>query len=181
MAFRYSVQSTSSTSLGTHSREVLDLSPLAVVGSIHSALVIKSYQRRSKVDPSVLESLSNRLIRRVQSDVKNTTRKSLLKRPIDWEIKVFRPMIATFDIQEKLGICIGDTEYVFLLATILLLAYEILIDSGKAKAPITRSFLARAFHEYFSEPEICSRISEVLESERKRLAESLADIRVLRA
>jgi hypothetical protein len=63
---------------------------------------------------------------------------------------------------------------------VLILAYELLMMASKSTAPKKRSFLARAFAEYFVEPEICCQIAKALEAERKRLAEGLAGMKVLR-
>jgi hypothetical protein len=181
MFWHRSAHSTSSTSLPTQPREVLDLSPLAVVHSIYSALVAKSYHGVSSTHTTALDGFSDRLLKQVQREVRAVSRRSYLDNKIDWEVQVFKPIIATFEIQDDLGIYRGDAEYVFLLATVLMLAYELLLMASKSTAPKTRSFLARAFAEYFVEPEICCQVAEVLEAERKRLAEGLADMKVLRA
>ena len=180
MLWRRSVHSTSSTSLPTHSREVLDLSPLAIVDSIHSAVIAKSYRGLPNTDPSVLENFSDRLSTRVQSEVRAVSEGSHLDATVDWEVDAFRPIIATFRIQEDLGICQRDTEYVFLLSTLLILAYELLLMAGKDKAPKARSFLARSSSQCLVEPEVCYSISEMFEFERKRLAEGVAGTKVLR-
>jgi hypothetical protein len=181
MLWRRSAHSTSSTSLPTHPREELDLSPLAIVNSIHSAVIAKSYQGKSSTDPSAIEMFSDRLSRRVQCEVRAISRGSHLDTTVDWEASVFRPIIATFDIQKDSGICQGDAEYVFLLATLLMLAYELLWMAGKSEAPKARSFLTRSFSECFIEPEICYNVSEMFESERKRLAGGVAEMKILRA
>ncbi|KAF1829025.1 hypothetical protein BDW02DRAFT_510938, partial [Decorospora gaudefroyi] len=181
MVYRRSTQSTSSASLATHPREVLDLNPVTIIVSLHKALKSTAYEPRSDPDPGALESLSSRLQKRVQSDIRAIARGSSLDPKIDWEASVFKPIIATFDLTEDLHVCKADAEYIFLLAVTLLLAYELLILSGKSKARRLRSFLARAFKEYFVEPEVCSRLSKVLGAERRRLAEGLADMKVVKA
>jgi hypothetical protein len=114
----HSTSSTSSTSLLTHPSEVQDLNPLAIVDSIYGALAVKSYQGISNSDPSALETLGDRLLVRVQGEI----RAVYFNTKVDWEIHVFRPIIAAFDFQEDLGISEGDTEYVFLLSTVLMVA-----------------------------------------------------------
>jgi hypothetical protein len=125
MFWRRSAHSTSSTSLPTHPREVLDLSPLAVVPS--SALVAKSYHGVSSTHTTALDGFNDRLLKQVQCEVGAVSRRSYLDNKIDWEVQVFKPIIATFEIQDDFGIYRGDAEYVFLLATVLMLAYELLM------------------------------------------------------
>jgi hypothetical protein len=100
---------------------------------------------------------------------------------VEWDTRVFKPIIATFDISEDLGVCVEDAEYIFLVTATLWLAYELLTACGKDKTPKIRTFLIFTFGDVFVEPEICSEVLEVLEAERKRLAEACATMRTLRA
>jgi hypothetical protein len=113
----------------------------------------------------------------VQCEVCALTQGSYLDNRIDWEVQVFRSITTTFDIHEDLGICEGDAKYVSLLATVLMLAYELLQMAVKRNAPKARSLLSRALNGISSSRNSALR---VLEAERKRLTEELADIKVLR-
>ena len=100
---------------------------------------------------------------------------------IDWNQRVLRPMIATFEIEEDLGVCQGDAEYVFLLVAVLSLAYELLLLPDKSKANKTQAFLEQVFDECFVEPEICRTIGLILDAERERLARMKAEIKTTKA
>jgi len=176
-----SADSTSSTSVGTIPREVLDLDPQLIVNTIHGALLAKMYQDTPSKDFMALECLGSRLSQRVKSDVHALISESDLDPRIDWETAIFRPIIATFDILEDLGVSNEDAEYILLLATLLILAFELLLLSGKSRAGRMRGFLARTFEDYLVEPEIVSAIDQSLEAKRLRLARKLADMKVLRA
>jgi hypothetical protein len=104
MFWRRSAHSTSSTSLPTYPREVLDLSPLAVVHSIYSALVAKSYQVIPSTHTTALDEFSDRLLKQVKCEVRAVSRRSYLDNKIDSEIQVFKHIITTFEIREDLGI-----------------------------------------------------------------------------
>ena len=99
----------------------------------------------------------------------------------DWDRRVLRPIIATFEIKENLGLCQGDAEYVFLLVAVLSLAYELLLLADKSKASKTHAFLEQVFDECFVEPEICRTIGLILDAERERLARMKAEIKTTKA
>jgi len=100
---------------------------------------------------------------------------------IDWNQRVLRPIIATFEIEEDLGVCQGDAEYVFLLVTVLSLAYELLLLANKSQASKTHAFLEQVFDECFVEPKICQPVALILGAERERLARMNADIKITKA
>ena len=100
---------------------------------------------------------------------------------IDWDQRVLRPIIATFEIEENLGVCQGDAEYVFLLVTVLSLAYELLLLADESKARKTHAFLEQVFDECFVEPEVCRTVGLLLDTERERLTRMNAEIKTTKA
>ncbi|CAE7208572.1 hypothetical protein PTNB73_07645 [Pyrenophora teres f. teres] len=179
--YRCSADSTSSTSIETNPREVLNLDPQLIVNMVHSALIPKFFKHTLPKDFAALESFGSRLAQRVKCDVHALISEAGLDPTTDWEHTVFIPIIADFDITENLGVPKEDAEYILLLAALLILAFELLILCGKNKAERTRNFLAQAFDKYLVEPEIVREIDRTLEAKRRRLAGKLADIRVLKA
>ena len=99
----------------------------------------------------------------------------------DWDRRVLRPVVATFDVHEDLGVCQGDAEYVLLLVTVLSLAYELLLLADKSKASKTHAFLEQVFNECFVEPKICRTVGLLLDAERERLACMNAEIKTTKA
>ncbi|KAE8835172.1 hypothetical protein HRS9122_07442 [Pyrenophora teres f. teres] len=158
--YRHSADSTSSTSIETNPREVLDLDPQLIVNMVHSALIPKVFKHTPPKDFAALESFGSRLARRVKCDVNALIPGAGLDPTTDWEHTVFRPIIADFDITENLGVPKEDAEYILLLAALLILAFELLI---------------------LCEPEIVREIDRTLETKRRRLAGKLADMKVLKA
>ncbi|KAG9189907.1 hypothetical protein G6011_06775 [Alternaria panax] len=181
--YRLSTQSTSTTDVVAAPREDVAFSPLAIVCGIHSALVEKSYPQRPNVRPSILEAFGERLRERVQREVAAVLLGNDLDPRTDWESRVFRPIIAAFDIFEELRVNRGDSEYIFLLVTTLLLAFELLLLAGRdyARAEKAHTFLAQTFQYIFVEPEICRKVVDVLGVERARLIRIDAGMDVLRA
>ena len=173
--------STSSTSLETNPRHVLDLDPQLIINTIHSALLAKIHKHTPFKDFAALKSFGSRLSQRVKSDVHDLIADSDLGPRIDWEVAVSRPIIATFDILEDLGVPNEDAEYILLLAALLILAFELLLLTGNRRAGRIQGFLGRAFEKYLVEPEIVIAIYHSLEAKRLRLARKLADMEVLRA
>jgi hypothetical protein len=165
----------------TASREEADLSPSAIAYGIHHALIEKSYFGKSNIDLGALETFSDRLLRRIQSDMTDAIQVPMTLDSIEWDTRIFKPLVATFEIHEELGVCVEDAEYIFLIMGTLWLAYELLTACGKDKSPKIRTFLTFTFGDVFVEPEICREVLEVLEAERKRLKEASADMRTLNA
>lgn len=158
----------------------LDLTLFTVVSKIHDSLIVQSNRRSILSSKSHLMSFTARLLKRVRADIHESTLGIPLDSNISWEACVFRPIIATLDITYIWDVCIGDAEYILLLSTILALAFELLLLAGKSNAGRIRTFLTRAFNEYFAEPAICRTVGMTLETERRRLAEKFVDVGVLR-
>ncbi|KAI4674807.1 uncharacterized protein J4E84_010413 [Alternaria hordeiaustralica] len=176
-------QSTSSsiTSIAAVLHENTPFSHLAILRGIHNTLIEKSYPQQPDVSPSVLGSFGERIVERVQQEVATIVSTEGFDPGIDWNQRVLRPIIATFEIEEDLGMCQGDAEYVFLLVVVLSLAYELLLLADKSKAHKTHAFLGQVFDECFVEPEICRTVGLLLDAERERLARMSAEIKRTKA
>ena len=144
-------------------------------------MIEKSYPQQLDISPSVLDSFSERIVERVQQEIATIVSTDGFGPGTDWDRRVLRPIIATFEIEEDLGVCQGDAEYVFLLVTVLSLAYELLLLADKSKAHKTHTFLEQVFDEYFVEPEICRTVGLILDAERIRLAQMNAEMKTTKA
>ena len=176
-------QSTSSsiTSIAAVARDNTPFSHLAVLRGIYNTLIEKSYPQQPDISPSVLDSFGERIVERVQQEIATIVSTDGFGPGTDWDRRVLRPITATFEIKENLGLCQGDAEYVFLLVTVLSLAYELLLLADKSKAHKTHAFLEQVFDECFVEPEICRRIGLLLDAERERLTRMNAEIKTTKA
>jgi hypothetical protein len=154
---------------------------MAITNGIHRTLIEKSYPWIPDVCSSALVGFGERILERIEREVTLVLLEAGFDPRIDWNSRVFRPIIATFDIVEELGVCPEDSEYMLLLVTALLLAFELLLLTGRDKAKRTRTFLVRAFEDIFVEPEICRTVGDVLDIELSRLARMNADTKVLKA
>ncbi|KAI4702878.1 hypothetical protein J4E81_001751 [Alternaria sp. BMP 2799] len=176
-------QSTSSTttSIAAFPRENTPFNHSTILRGIHSTLVEKSYPQEPDISPSVLGSFGERIVECVQQEVTTIVSTDGFGPGTDWDRRVLRPIIATFEIKENLGLCQGDAEYVFLLITVLSLAYELLLLADKSKASKTHAFLEQVFDECFVEPELCRTVGLILDAERERLARMNAEIKTTKA
>jgi hypothetical protein len=173
--------STSATPIAAMPRGKLPFSPLAILEGIHSTLVEKSYSQKPNVDASILERFGRRIVERVQHELTAVISQDGLGPGTNWERRVFKPIIATFDIGENLGVCQEDAEYISLLVTALSLAFELLLLADRNTAGEIRTFLARSFDEFFVEPEICRIVDSMLDAEHDRLSRMPAEATILRA
>jgi hypothetical protein len=178
---RLSTQSTSTTDIVAAAPGKIAFSSMAITSGIHRTLIEKSYPWIPDVCSSALVGFGERILERIEREVTLVLLEAGFNPRIDWDSRVFGPIIATFDIVEELGVCPEDSEYMLLLVTALLLAFELLLLAGRDKAKRTRIFLVRAFEDIFVEPEICRTVGDVLDIERARLARMNADIKVLKA
>ncbi|KAI4663917.1 uncharacterized protein J4E88_010767 [Alternaria novae-zelandiae] len=176
-------QSTSSTitSIAAVPRENTPFNHSAILRGIHSTLIEKSYPQQPDISPSVLDSFGERIVERVQQEIATIVSTDGFGPGTDWDRRVLRPIIATFEIEEDLGVCQGDAEYVFLLVTVLSLAYEVLLLADKSKTSKTHAFLEQVFDEFFIEPEMCRTVGLLLDAERERLARMNAEIKTTKA
>jgi hypothetical protein len=151
--------------------EDMGISIAAIVHAAHQVIVEKSYGGKCDSDPSAITSLTMRLhktIRETMMHVRRTTKDTEL----DWETKVFVPVVANFNPVEDLKISNADTDYIILLATIIVLAYEILLLPGASR---NNKFLAKTFNDYLCEPEIYCQLNKSLKVEQQRLNRADAD------
>jgi hypothetical protein len=173
-------QSTSSTSLAPKQHQTLELCIFTIVSRIHSVLAVKSDEASFKVLESSLQYFTSMLLDQVKARILELNPEGYLDPMTDWDTQLLRPIVADFDLSETLGTW-EEAEYILLLSTVLMLAYELLLLAGKSKAPRMRSFLSLAFRDYFVEPKVFWAIEITLETERVRLAREGADMAVLRA
>jgi len=71
------------------------------------------------------------------------------------EAQFLIPFVAEFKIAWNIGVSKADGEYIVLLSTVAILAYELLIIPEIACQKATKEFLAAKFHQAFCEPELC--------------------------
>ncbi|KAH6878513.1 hypothetical protein BKA58DRAFT_377374 [Alternaria rosae] len=178
--------STSTTSIAAVPRENTPFSHLAILRGIHSTLIEKSHLQQPDVPSSILEDFGQRIVERVRDEITTVLSPNGFDPRTDWDRRVLGPTIATFDIKEDLGVCRGDAEYMFLLVTVLSLAFELLllVEQSKAeqsKARKTHAFLEQVFDECFVEPEVCRIVGLLLDAEQMRLARMNAEIKVTKA
>ncbi|KAA8614379.1 hypothetical protein PtrSN002B_011771 [Pyrenophora tritici-repentis] len=94
--YRRSTAPTASTSIHTSPREVLTLDPQLIVNTIHSALTPKIFKNPTPKNFAALKSFAARLSQRVKTDVYALIPVSATDPTTDWEVTVFRSIIATF-------------------------------------------------------------------------------------
>jgi len=170
------------TTKTTVSLRAMDLSVAAVIQSAHWAIVAKNYSGKCDIDPSAIVRLTTRLQKRIRVSIHRTQALQILSdRSVDWSTELFDPIIAECDIFEHLGISDEDAEYLVLLATLLILAYELCLLPRVSRQPHTKTFLVQAFKDYLSEPEVCYRVAGKLNSEYRRLKRAAADMTVVLA
>jgi len=158
----------------------MSLSVTSIVRVAHRATFDKDYQGKCNVETATLARIALPLKQRIRSAVRGMSTAARIG-PVDWEKLVFEPIIAEFRIEEDLAVSAADAEYIVLIATVITLAYEILLLPAVNVDITTRSFLCRMFCEYICEPTISSKLIEHLKMEQHRLERSDADINVLRA
>jgi hypothetical protein len=160
----------------------MDLSVAAVTQSAHWAIIAKNYNGKCEIDPSAIVRLTRRLQERIQVSIHRTqTLQILSARTVDWSAEVFNPIIAECESPKHLGVSDDDAEYLVLLATLLILAYELCLLPLVSRQPHTKSFLIQAFKDYLSEPEVCYRVAGKLDSEYRRLKRADANMTVILA
>ncbi|USP82258.1 hypothetical protein yc1106_09532 [Curvularia clavata] len=159
----------------------LDSTLFLVVNRIYRILWIQDHRRRPEPLKIPVEFFTTRLLRRVRESIREYALEDPPNLDIDWECRVFRPIIATLDLTGIMDVCETDAEYILLLSTTLALGFELLLLAGNSKAARLRTFLARAFEEFFVEPDICVAVENVLEVEQGRLAKAFVNVQVVRA
>lgn len=162
----------------THSN--MSLSVTSIVRVAHRATFDKDYQGKCNVDPATLARIALPLKQRIRSAVRGMSTADRIG-PVDWEKLVFEPVIAEFHVVEDLAVSAADAEYIVLIATVVTLAYEILLLPAVNVDITTRGFLCRMFCEYICEPTISSKLIEHLKIDQHRLERADADFNVLRA
>jgi hypothetical protein len=149
----------------------------AIVHAAHRVIVEKSYGGKCSSDPSAIASLTLRLhqnVREIMNHIQCRTKDT----EKDWEVQVLMPLIANFNNTEDLKISTADTEYITLLATVTILAYEILL---LPEASRDNEFLTKTFTDYLCEPEIYRQLNKSLKAEHRRLRRAGANPRIQQA
>lgn len=168
----------------------MHLSTAAMVQAIHRAVVQVSYAGRCDADPAAIADLALPLQKKVRETIL-TALTSTSADNVNWRSQVFEPIIATFVSVKCLGvsfapikclkISIADTDYVILLATLVILSYEILLLPEAIHQRPLNDFLPGTFKELICEPTVCYLLSRRLEEEQRRLVRAGAKTKVQRA
>ena len=158
----------------------MDFSVAAVVQTVHSAVVANTYAGKCKAHLGTIASLALPLQKYIRQILQQALQ-STSAEDVDWEAHAFKCVIADFKLNEDLGIEVGDTEYVVLLATVVILAFEVSVLPEVSYMRSTSAFLMSAVEQYFCEPEVYLAMATRIEEEQHRLVRAGADIQVLQA
>jgi hypothetical protein len=131
-------------------------------------------------DPDVIVRLALPLQTRIRHAISEAKRKTS-GNAVDWETQVLAAVIGDSHITEDLEVSVPDAEYVVLLASVVILAYELLLQPATENDHSDDTFLARMFCEYLCEPVVSCQLIAQLESEQCRLERAGADVSVQRA
>ncbi|KAF2023240.1 hypothetical protein EK21DRAFT_118947 [Setomelanomma holmii] len=156
------------------------LSGPAIIQAIHRAVINKSYGGNGIADPSGFASIALPLQKRIQELIDSALQSSTRDDTIDWEDKVLNTIIASFVTSEDLGVSDDDVEYIVLLSTVVVMAYE-LVQVTIMEGTSTARFIISAFNEYLCEPEVCMQLAAKLEAEQRRLENACAHSTIQRA
>lgn len=152
----------------------MGFSVAAMVQTVHRAVVTKTYGGKSKAHLGTIASLALPLQKHIRQTIQQTLQSSAAD-VVDWEAQVLMPIIADFNLVEDLGVSTVDAEYIVLLSTVVILAFEVLLLPEVSCLHSTSEFLVGMFEQYFCEPEICRTMSSRLEEEQRRLVRAGAD------
>jgi hypothetical protein len=153
----------------------------SIVAIVQNVVVANNARMFSAMDSYEVKTTTSRLLSQIRWTINEVARTSGLTMPIDWESRVFEPIIALFDVPADLGTSPEDAEYALLVVTMIALAYELLLLPETNNLQPTYDFLTTGLGDYLCEPGVSSQISEFLDAERVRLTRSVADIKVIRA
>jgi hypothetical protein len=154
----------------------------AVLQAAYTALSEKSFAGDNSRDPSAIISLTVRLQRRIRPFINRALQTSGSSQFDDWAAKVLNPVLDEFDSANALGVSIEDAEYMVLLGTVIILAWEISYLSVASPNVYTINyFLMKLFGDYLCEPEVCCRVAERLRTEHENLERTEAGTEVLQA
>ncbi|KAL5114490.1 hypothetical protein ACEQ8H_007633 [Pleosporales sp. CAS-2024a] len=158
----------------------MNLSIPHVVQVLHRAIVEKNLDSHCKTAVANIARVALPL----QNLIWSAMRDALQARPndcTDWETRVFEPIIVDFDRRQGLNMSAGDGDYLVLLATVVILGYEVLLVSCLREQPTTSLLLAHLFDKYICEPEINCKLIAHLKAEHDRLTCAGADVKVMQA
>jgi hypothetical protein len=149
-----------------------DFSIAAIVHTIYRTVVQKSYFGCTNADPGTSAGLALQL---------HKLRQRSRGHVVDWQAQLLVPFIAEFRVIRDIGVSKADEEYILLLSTVFVLAYELLMLQEIACQDSTMDFLDSKFDQTFCEPEICRSMILRLEAEQHRLHAACTDVSVLKA
>jgi hypothetical protein len=161
---------------------IMTLNLPAVLQAAYTALDEKSYDGDNSRDPSAIISLTLRLQRRVRPFIDRALHSSRSNQLEEWPTQVLNPVLDEFDSANALGMSIEDAEYMILLGTVIVLAWEISYLSVASPNIYTiNHFLMELFGDYLCEPEVCCSVAERLRTEHDNLESTEAGTEVLQA
>lgn len=157
-----------------------DFSIAAIVHTIYRTVVQESYFGCTNADPGTSADLALQLHKHMRHAINQLGQRSRVH-AVDWQAQLLVPFIAEFRVIRDIGVSKADEEYILLLSTVIVLAYELLMLPEIACQDSTMDFLDSKFDQTFCEPEICRSMILRLEAEQHRLHATCTDISVLKA
>jgi hypothetical protein len=137
--------------------ETVHLSVAAILQTIHRAVRKKNYNGEFRIDSAEITSFVMLLPEHIRIAVLSA---SLLRAhsDVDWYALILEPVVTSFDLEGSPDVSLADHEYIILLATVITMAYEILLLPGAKENVTTTAFLATPFERFLCEPEVYGRI-----------------------
>jgi hypothetical protein len=158
----------------------MSLSVVALVQVLLHAVVDKSHNGKRNNDPAAIARLALPLQKRIRHAISDAQRTASTK-DINWETQLITPLIGDSCIAEDLGVSKQDEEYVVLLTSVIILAYELLLHSALEDDHSYKTSLAEMFEKYLCEPVVSCQLIAQLKVEQSRLERAGADFSVQRA
>ena len=86
---------------------------------------------------------------------------------VDWHARVVEPVVTSSELEEGIDVSMADHEYSILLATVLMIAYEILLLPEAMEKEGTTGFLVTTFERFLCESGVHRRAVNGLKDERR--------------